>query len=1411
MRLYFSMRRLACIDGAAVGGPFTVATAILMLFLSVSPSLAAEDLEIQGELDWPEQWFVFTPLTERDPVLAADQLRTVPETLEFEATSSQPARSVERRTIEVTPGQRTGFSRFFESQRAGNVAYIFLKLNSPRAQRTTIGMGADWWLQVWVNGEEVYDTLDQGNASHPPTMFDHTMDIDLREGTNVLAVRYITGRTSSLIALGGPNDFAAAKAREAERLAQRDREDMLNAPPERFEDGLVFPVDEQATISADWIVRFPETNADLAAGGLAGLQPMPKRQLYRHGNRNHDTLNPRFDEPVRVRLSKYRYPWEDRHLDAMVWTTPTDEAAAPTGRLEVLLKDQAGEVLSHNVVESLSPNGLFFSVGFPPTLRGSAGALEVVWYDGDREVGRARAPFHVDAASGVAESGRVPLRIPNDPGATVAAAPMTVGVPFPRGALHDAAKVRLIDASGNEYPLQTRVTGKWSRFGSIKWLLCDFTVDLEGGPRELYLEYGPAVQRAAAEAIKVQSDDLGFPRIDAGRLRVTEDHLEYDTTGEGDYQPVLNIDALTGAYVAHEDAGRFLTPTDTAHHVEELGAQKVLLRRTGWYVHESTDERFCQFVTRLVFHRDSPIVRIYHTWIFTGNGNQDRIANMGWFFKTASEATEGAILSAFEDGQWIDASSLVQFDYEHYLLPDQQREHPGRTSGVASMRIGDARVTFGAKDFWQNFPSELAFEEGGFAFYNWPKRNPPPRFDRPVPVDEAFRLRFAHEGESLSFRMPDEFAKDPIWQTVTRGSPQAMHYQKGKPETANAQGVARTEEMFLHFASVETSADDAARVMQGLNDETLRAIVDPAWMTGSGVFGPIHPRDTERFAEEERLYDLAVSAPMHWPDRLRVYGMWVYGDYPSWNINLSKGVSQNYRAYKKMGHTYPYRAIPFVRTGEPRFLKLAENGTRQLTDMSFRHYASKDVAQSVGPDYASHRRQGWLTSMSMIPWALAQGPRNRGITTDSDFLWDTYYLTGYSRARDIALLFGELTKQSHMVVPATRHSQSTLKTYIDMYQATFDPWFLNSAHLMADMHRTAYGGDHEIDPLTSTPPNRMVGYDHWRAADQAYYAFTRDDDYESIARNSAIGYANPRMPVVRAGASHSGVAMYMHTAYAWHRTKEPFYLRRAASVLDFLRSTSYEGEPAYFQGPPLDSHGNIPNYIARSVPMVMAILADVTEPPDPVHVVTWLTPPLGTETFPATHVRHDGSGPLRLSLDVRGGGVTKEPIACRIDGPAGKVRIKETETSANNVNIDVSAGVYEVNVSGDFQLFLPMAMPDVPEVIEFDITDEGVATRGGALGYWFKVPEGVREFWIRYDTPTGGRRPLQRASVWNPDGERAWDRSFHNDDLPVEALVTVPEGQDGKLWRATGSNFEIDPQIPPYFSVSRTKWFDPME
>ena len=394
-------------------------------------------------------------------------------------------------------------------------------------------------------------------------------------------------------------------------------------------------------------------------------------------------------------------------------------------------------------------------------------------------------------------------------------------------------------------------------------------MDLDGEPRDVYLEYGTDVRRVERADIATGDLAAGFPALDAGRLRIDEDGLGFDAAGDGTFRPVLSPQAMLGAFVRHEDGSTYAMPADAGYAFEELGSEKAVVRRTGWYVDEASGERFCQFVTRFVFHRDSPVVRVFHTWIFTGDGNRDRIADMGWRFDAAQPVSDGGILSAFEGGEWLSGESVVQFDFDRFLLSDTSEEQQGRTPGVLSAVVGDSRVTFGARDFWQNFPSEVEVAEGGFAFYNWPKRNPPARFERPVERRDAFRHRFVHEGELLDFRIPDEYAEGEIWR---ESSSREGHIAEGRPESANAQGIARTEEMFLYFADASASPDDAAKVMQGLNDQTLRAVADPAWVCASGAFGDIHHRDPEKYPEAERVFDLSMTAPGRWVERLGFYG-----------------------------------------------------------------------------------------------------------------------------------------------------------------------------------------------------------------------------------------------------------------------------------------------------------------------------------------------------------------------------------------------------------------------------------------------------------------------------------------------------------------------------------------------------------
>ncbi len=1427
----------------------TLAFAALLVFAGTSITFSSVFTSpahgAGSDVQWADELVVFAPLHRSHPVVDGDVLASLPERMEIEAAPEHPLLSLEPKHVNWEPGERVDLEQHI-GKNVGDTAYVFIELRSPEAQTVTLGLGADWWIECWMNGEPFFDTLETGNPGGLFSILDNQAEVLLREGVNILAVRFIRGRSSAYLALGEESMFGAEKRRQEELYG-------LNRLPEKFSDRQVFPERKQAIISSGWEVDLSSPDGELSEGELVGIEPMPERQLYldekeadRSGARRGllDTLSRHFeDEPVKIRLSKYRYPHEDRHLDAIVWTSPSDPETDPSGRIEVRLRGGDGEVLARHDIDELSRNGLFFAVGFPPQLEGSEGALEVVWYDGGTEIGRAQEPFHVREASDVAQSGRIPLEVINEPGAVIRGAPMTTGVPFPRGALEDEANVRLVDENGHEVPLQTKITARWSRFGPIKWLLCDFTADLDGGPRRFYLEYGPDVERRRVDDIAVEHAGAGFPALEAGCIRVNAGGaVEFDAAGDGDFREVLAPEALHGAFVEHENGKVFTMPQDAEHAVEEIGGEKVVVRRAGWYRHADSGEEFCNYVTRFVFHRNSPVVRIFHTWIFTGDGNHDRIANMGWRFPASGIFEPDGLLSGFDDGAWHDSHNLVQFDDRQYdLLGGVERgRRAGRTPGVMSGRSDGTRVTFGAKDFWQNFPSEVEVTDSGLTFYNWPRNNPRATFERPVSGRDAFRNRFVHEGELLDFRLPDEYLSGGIWSGAT-GSGRYPHWAENRPETANAQGIARTEEMFLCFADVSVGRDEAAGAMQGLNDETLRPVVDPVWVTSSGVFSiggiDLHPVDKENFPEVERAYKLRMEGPARWVERLGVYGMWLHGDYPTWSIHLPLETVSTYRTYRK-NHgdgpgDQPYRMIPFIRSGHPQFLKLAENAARQMADANFCHYASEDVSaamsehESVNPRIYWRRQGFW--GCSLLPWVgggrgyAAAFLRTMNISTDS--LWDTYYVTGYRRTKDVALLFAELTKHDHMGfgISSGRQSPGILHSYLGIYKATFDPWFLNAVHEIADLHRHQYRTHSHRDRDTlryGWPGSTGFRSDHWKWADQAFHAFIGCDEYQEVARASAQAHANPNIVVRAAGTGSSGGADAGLSAHAWRHTGDPVYLGLLSAALDRLQLTSYDGDIEWALGPPLSSHGwhaCAATYSSDyAIPMAMTILSGLDETPDPIHTATWLRSG-GWPGSPdaVVHIWHEGERDrFDLHFLVRGAGLPEQFFEYSITGPEG-FRLEDEAETPETIEVAGERGVYRVEARGAISnLYLPLARYNIPEVIEFKTSEDGTRVTAPRIGYWFYVPEGVEAFRIDFTDTPRPRNYVNRVSVWAPDGERVWDHSYSVEDdppTPPRATISVPEGMDGKLWRATGGNFTIDPKIPPYFSLSGDKWFDPGE
>src|SRR5436305_11164693 len=68
--------------------------------------------------------------------------------------------------------------------------------------------------------------------------------------------------------------------------------------------------------------------------------------------------------------------------------------------------------------------------------------------------------------------------------------PVTVGLPWPRGAVRDDRQFRLVGPGGDPQALQTKVLDRWPD-GSVRWCLFDFFATAGGADDGYRVEVGP--------------------------------------------------------------------------------------------------------------------------------------------------------------------------------------------------------------------------------------------------------------------------------------------------------------------------------------------------------------------------------------------------------------------------------------------------------------------------------------------------------------------------------------------------------------------------------------------------------------------------------------------------------------------------------------------------------------------------------------------------------------------------------------------------------------------------------------------------------------------------------------------------------------------------------------------------------
>lgn len=1131
---------------------------------------------------------------------------------------------------------------------------------------------------------------------------------------------------------------------------------------------------------------------------------------------------------VDIRITRSVYPAEDRSVDLVVWFD--GERYTPQGhRFRILLKDvEDSGIVWQEESDVLQSHQNFLSVRLTEGLAGKTLQVEITLLNASgvllgSEYGKVRIAEEIQTAiespSSIQILGNAPSGVP-----------VRVGVPLPRGfAWAGDAEFRLYDGRGNQLVVDVVERARWSRLGSLKWIAADF-IATEG-------PYQMEVVRTARH-----TSDKPAPLYKKGDLLNVEDVVRLAQTlgsGKESGAHLVSEGFLTGGFIEkargvqftgwrHDlvvPGNRYEVPPNALWEILEYGENILHVRGEGWYVNPNTGEQFCRYKAWLRVYRDSPCLDFEYQWVFTGDGDRDTIRNMGWRMPVENVSDSSYLLQDVDGG----TSSQVTGDYLLQYRPDsfEVRQEGklviegNRSTGMARVKSGPQEVWMGVRDFWENYPAEIQAGQQGLTFFLWPQHGK--ERSHFTTLDNAYRLWFVHEGETLAFALPREWTEGTLYKRLSGPEPPFAY---GQPETVNAQGIAKGTRLRFVVTSTAESRE-AQDILHAWNQRENDLYVDPQWMEFSGVFPSMSARRAGVLEELEQDYAIVAE----WPESIRrtfqVYGKWIYGDIPM-VADVETGNVGIYRGYKKAHWGWPYSWIPFARSGNAAYRRYADIATRMMVDTAWCHYVSdelKDRFAAFPPRlewayYQPFRAIGW-NNEGVIPWAGGYwGPTSRMYCDKVDHLFEAWYLDGYEAGREVAQEWMAQTKveeaekfgRGPIVADPNRGRwvDNLLRQYLLVYEETSDPWFIMAAHALADM-------------LVWREQQENSSGHFWQGGAAEYLRYSGDPVFEPYFMRYANRWLEPKE-----GNFWLSLAPGIEPAItAFELSGKPWLLNRATGFSDQLAWTiRRDTEPEAYHGWLAVGGTNEANlfysWYLRWAPRLFRHLAQRGESPDPVIPLAgsfFYHSPQGEyeiELLPDRDVRNTE---IVLSLGrVPEGGV--QMVVIDFDGKEFVKEVIDAKESRHILALDqvrlpltlkLSCVVASESTRG-LSLRLPIADHDVGERVK--INQQSLNQIPGKASFWMKVRATDSEIEpLDIVSRKDSRFPLRRISVADEQGRIGADWQILNRDIPpkgANAKIAVP-GR-GKLMRLSTAAPVVSARLPeavePWFSTTQSKWFE---
>jgi hypothetical protein len=564
------------------------------------------------------------------------------------------------------------------------------------------------------------------------------------------------------------------------------------------------------------------------------------------------------------------------------------------------------------------------------------------------------------------------------------AEPVTCGLPWPRGVLAEASRLRLHNGRGEPALLQVRALDRWPD-GSVRWALLDWLAD--GGPAVYRVTVAPEAAAASGGGALHAAAGAAGVRVDTGAARFDlrpggRFPLESAVVAGGEA-----IDAGRTRFVVEDEAGRTYEPAMRRVVLEEDGPVRAAVLCEG-VVGRPGAAPLLDFIARLHFFAGSSAVRFVLTlqnprkaehpgglWDL-GNGGavylRDAALTLalpaGGGRPTARCSAEigapfedvGLPLEVYQDSSggenWRSHNHFnrrreIPNTFRGYRLRAGGAERTGLRATPAVGLTRDGRALAVAMEyFWQNFPKALEA------------------------ADDSVTLRL----------FPRQYAD--------------VHELQG--------GEQKTHTFYIAFGP---EAAAAAPLAWAAAPQTPYA--DPAWYCATGAVPCLTPRGQDPHADYLRLVDAAVEGGDTFERKREVideYGWRHFGDvYGDHEAVFHKGPAPLVSHFNNQYDQVAGFAYQFLRSGDLRWWRAMGELAAHVIDIDIYHTDRDKAAYNHGLFWHTfHYVDADTGTHRSYPRRYAERVKGGGPADEQNYttgLMLHHFLTGDALSREAAV------------------------------------------------------------------------------------------------------------------------------------------------------------------------------------------------------------------------------------------------------------------------------------------------------------------------------------------------------------------------------------------------------------------------